>query len=97
VASNFKIFFCRHSNDLHFKISGDFDGSSACELLNVPGKNHNGISKIFIHAGSHTHMHPFGLSVFHKNLGAVKRQSVPIVFTGEKASKMAPESSNSLS
>ena len=35
MASNFKISVHRNSDSLDLKLMGDFDGTSACELLNV--------------------------------------------------------------
>jgi hypothetical protein len=41
MSSNFKILYYLNSNDLHLKLVGDFDGSSALELVNAL-KEHRG-------------------------------------------------------
>ncbi len=66
MASNFKISLNRNNNSLHLNLMGDFDGSSAFELINTL-KEHNGNSvKIFINTGGLSSLHPFGLDVFQK-------------------------------
>ena len=35
MASNFSIFFHRNSDNLYLKLMGDFDGSSAHQLINI--------------------------------------------------------------
>ena len=35
MASNFKIFIHRNDDNLHLRLMGDFDGSSAFELINA--------------------------------------------------------------
>jgi hypothetical protein len=48
MASNFRISTHRNSESLHLKLVGDFDGSSAFELINVLKKNWNGAYRVFI-------------------------------------------------
>ncbi len=86
MASNFKILFHRNDENLHLKLLGDFDGSSAWELINGLKKNSYGIDRIFIHTNCLNHVHPFGREVLHKNLYESTGKSVRLVFTGEKAS-----------
>jgi anti-anti-sigma regulatory factor len=89
MASNFKIAMHRNSENLHLKLIGDFDGTSAHELLNVLHKNCKGTSRVFIHTGSLKNIYDFGCNVFHKNLDLLNGRSVPLVFTGEKAGQLA--------
>jgi anti-anti-sigma regulatory factor len=89
MASNFKIAMHRNSENLHLKLIGDFDGTSAHELLNVLNKNCKGTSRVFIHTGSLKNIYDFGCNVFHKNLDLLNGRSVPLVFTGEKAGQLA--------
>lgn len=91
MATNFEVAIHRNSENLHLKITGDFDGSSAHELLNVLKENCYGASKVFIHTNCLRNIHPFGCNVFHKNLDMFNGQSVMVVFTGENASQLAPE------
>lgn len=48
MASNFRIYVQRNSKDFHIKLEGDFDGTSAHQLLNVMKENQRGVTKIFI-------------------------------------------------
>jgi hypothetical protein len=91
MANNFRIMVHRNSESLHLKLTGDFDGTSAYELIEAMKRNCNGSSRVFIHTNCLKNVYPFGRNVFLNNLGEVKRQVAFIVFTGEKASKLAPE------
>ena len=91
MAANFKIFVHKNSENLHLKLIGDFDGSSAHELLNVLKSNCIGASKVFIHTSCLKCIHPFGREIFHKKLEALNKRSVSVLFTGEEAPQLAPE------
>jgi hypothetical protein len=91
MASNFKIALHRSSDTLHLKLTGNFDGSSAHELINVLKRNWSGARKVIIHTNSLKTIHPFGRDTFQKNMTALKDYSVRIVFTGENAKELALE------
>jgi hypothetical protein len=91
MAHNFKILYHRNAENLHLKLLGDFDGSSAWELINGLKRNCFGINRIFIHTNSLKHVHPFGREVLQRYLSPPPGKSIRIVFTGEKATEMAPE------
>jgi len=91
VASNFRIFYHRNSDNLHLKLAGDFDGSSATELVNVIKEKRCGASKVIIHTSSLRNIHPFGLNTFRQNFGDIINLSICILFTGEYACQMSPE------
>lgn len=91
MAKNFKISTHRNDQNLHLKLMGDFDGTSAFELLNVLKRNSNRTSKVFIHTSGLRNIYPFGLNVFHNNLNVLKGKLAELVFTGENASRLAPE------
>jgi len=86
MASNFKIFKHQNSSSIHLKLSGDFDGTSAFELMNTlhSCKGHKG--KVFIHTSGLRHIHPYGKEVFTKNNSAAK--TLHIIYTGEYADDM---------
>jgi hypothetical protein len=92
MARNFKISVRRNSGDLHLKLVGDFDGISAYELLSVLKRNCNPNSRVFIHTSALREVHPFGVNVFHKDLSVLKGKSVQLIFAGENANKIEPES-----
>lgn len=87
MATNFKIDVHRNDENLHLKLKGDFDGTSAYELLDVVRKRAANTSRVFIHTSSLRDIYPFGLHVFRSNLDILKGQSLEFVFTGEYASK----------
>ena len=89
MASNFKILIHRNSDNVHLKLMGDFDGSSAHELLNMLNKNCPNASRIFIHTSCVKSIVPFGRSVFRNNLHLLKGKPAHLVFTGEKASELS--------
>jgi hypothetical protein len=92
MAANFKIFTHRNSDSLHLKLMGDFDGSSACEVINAMKKKNNRFQKIIIHTSCLENIHPFGRDTFQSNLGELSLQSEQVIFTGENAKQIAPES-----
>jgi hypothetical protein len=69
VASNFQIYSFKTRDSLHLKLAGDFDGSSAYELINTLTEHGKGFYEIFIDTNDLKTIHPFGRDVFQKNLG----------------------------
>jgi len=78
------------------KLMGDFDGSSAWELLNVLKKCATGVYRVIIHTSSLKSIYPFGRDTFQENLRYRKGYPDRILFTGENASQIAPEKSSCL-
>jgi len=71
---------------------GDFDGSSAHELLNVLEENRKYAVRVFIHTGNLKTVYPFGREVFQNNLSVHNRRSSPqLIFTGRNGRKIAPD------
>ena len=95
MASNFKIFSHQNSDNLHLKLMGDFDGSSAYELIHTLEKYHDNTGRVFIHTCALSSVHPFALNVFQKN-GSIKKLSQSLTFTGEYGAAIAPQGSNAL-
>jgi hypothetical protein len=91
MAADFRILIHRNSDNLHLKLMGDFDGTSAHEVLNALKKNCRGASKVFIHTSCLKHIHPFGRNVFHNNLDILNRQPFLLAFTGRNSRMLAPE------
>ena len=96
LAKNHKLFVHRNSENIHMKLSGDFDGSLATELLNLLKENCNAASRIFIHTGCLRTVHSFGQAVFHKNLSFINNESTSLLFTGKYASQLIPENNDLL-
>ena len=88
MALNFKMAIHRNSNNVHLKLFGDFDGASACELINALERNCKGGDQIFIHTACLRNIAIFGASLFQKNLGPIRRKHIKLVFTGDNAAKL---------
>lgn len=95
MASNFRIFIHRSNGNLQVKLTGDFDGSSAFELINVLKEHSGKAGKIVINTGGLASIHPFGLGVFQNNY-SIKKLSRALTFTGKYGSFIAPQGSNAL-
>jgi hypothetical protein len=84
----FKISVHKNSDNLHLRLAGEFDGSSALQLINYLKTNGRGVSTVFIHTNCLNDVHPFGQHIFQQNLNALDTKTVSYVFTGEKASQL---------
>ena len=91
MSKNFKILIDKQRGDLHVKLKGDFDGSSACELLNFLKKNAHNVRSFVIHTGYLNNIHPFGRDVFQRKFSETNIKRNSIIFTGEKIGLIAPE------
>ena len=94
MASNFKITLDRFDDIIHLKLYGDFDGSSAHELLNFLKKNSHDLLKIYIHTDDLKTIYPFGLNIFYRCYRIINGCADKIVFTGKKAPDFALHSAH---
>ncbi len=83
MANNFKFLSNRIRDRIRLKLYGDFDGSSASELINVLKNYTNGSYQIFIDTNNLNTIHPFGMDVFKKNLSVVDISINNIIITGK--------------
>ena len=88
MASNFQISTHKRKNGLHLKLFGDFDGSSAHELLNTLMERSAGSFKIFIDTNDLKTIYPFGRDVFQNNLRRFKKKAHHLVFIGENKQEL---------
>jgi hypothetical protein len=91
MAANFKIAIHRMSGSLEIKLAGDFDGTSACELLNTLSERCDGVDSVLVNTSRLKDIYPFGRDTFQKNLYTLKGKPIRLVFTGEHATSIAPE------
>lgn len=95
MASNFKMFVHRNNETIHIKLMGDFDGTSAHQLIDTLRRRSKGAGAVFIHTSNLSQIYPFGCDIFHNNLvqlnGAVAGK---LIFTGENADKLTPGERN---
>lgn len=97
MALNFRMCVQQKCSGLNLRLVGDFDGTSACELLNILAERSGGTGKAVIDTKGLHRVYPFGVDTFHKNLHVLKGASSSLVFTGEKAAAIAPEQKSFLS
>ena len=96
MASNFGILVHRNSDNLHLKLVGDFDGTSAHELLHALEENCASVGKIFVHTSCLRKICPLAQELFQKNLHIMKGHSYCLIFTGKNGTQIAPEGSRFL-
>lgn len=89
MATNFRIVIHRNSDNLHLKLIGNFDGSSACELINTMTSKSSKTGKIFIHTANLSAIHPFGKALFKEKASSYLKRANNITFTGELGSQLA--------
>ncbi len=90
MAANFRIVVSRERGNLHLKLEGDFDGTSALELIRVLLENCCSASRVIIHTNDLKEVHPFGKAVFQRQLPFAGKISSSIVFIGKRAEDIAP-------
>ena len=90
MASNFQILIFKTKESLHLKLAGDFDGSSAHELIKTLTEHSAGKWDIFIDTSNLKTIHQFGIDVFQKNLYGIKRQLENLIFVGANKHKLIP-------
>lgn len=91
MAVNFKVMVYRVRDNLHLRPVGDFDGSSALELINAVEENGACTRRVFIHTNGLREVHPFGKAVFRKQFSSTRRLNTSIVFLGKQAEKIVPD------
>jgi anti-anti-sigma regulatory factor len=91
MAGNFRVLVHRNSDSVHLRLEGDFDGSSAQQLLCMLGENGTKVKRVFIHTNGLKEIDPFGKAVFQKNLNDFNRTRADLVFTGDRGPEIAPQ------
>ena len=96
MASNFRIIHHRNSDCLHLKLTGDMDGNSAYEIINLLDDNSNDIKEVVIETSNLGTIFPFGRNVFSKNFHKIRNRYADILFTGDKSNLINPDKDLSL-
>jgi hypothetical protein len=94
MASNFKFFSHAIRDSLHLKLFGDFDGSSAKELINTLVDYGTDFLQIFIDTSNLKTIHPFGRKVFLKGFSTISKQAGDIIFIGKHKHNIDPQRNN---
>ena len=82
MSLNFQIYSFKKRESLHLELVGDFDGSSACELINKILEDGRSFYEIFIDTHNLKLIHPYGREVFQIRLREIKKQYNNITFIG---------------
>ncbi len=83
MSLNFNIYMHRNSENIHLKLIGDFDDSSANELIGFIEKNCKDVYKVYIHTNGLGKIDPFGCEIFQNNFKRLNSLSERFVFTGD--------------
>ena len=89
MASNFQLFLNQNRDSLHFHMSGDFDGISACELINALEKQNIDYFEVFIDTNDLNKIHAFGIDVFQKKVNLLSKNNRNLIFIGKHRSRFA--------
>jgi hypothetical protein len=89
MASNFGIAVDRSSDGVGLKLAGDFDATSAYELIYAIRKLPEDTIKISIHTNGLKSICGFGLNVFHRNMSPLDGATNKLVFTGSNACQLS--------
>ncbi|MHC4638869.1 MAG: hypothetical protein ACYTBP_15285 [Planctomycetota bacterium] len=89
MASNFKISFRRDNRKFQLLLSGDFDRTSACELLNILKEKCGNANHVAIHTTGLKRIYPFGRDTFRNSLYNIKDSHIRPKFMGKNAKLIA--------
>jgi len=79
----FEILSHRANEILHLHLLGEFDESSACELVKIIKEAGSGASQILVDTTGIQSIHPFGKTVLQSSLGQISRKTIGLTFTGK--------------
>lgn len=83
MALNFHVFSYETRDTLHLKLFGDFDGTSAFQLVKALKKHGAGFRQIFIDVNNLKIIYPFALEVFQKELYDYNQKPEDFIFLGK--------------
>ena len=88
MSLTFQIESKKHDGDWHINPVGDFDGSSAWELINLLVDKYKGEERVLIETRNLRTVSPFGCSMFQCQCRIPAKR---IMFKGEKGHALAPK------
>jgi len=88
MSSNFNIFMYSNHEKVHFRLMGEFDGSSAWQLIHMIKQRGTGLRKLIIHTSGLSSYQAFGGEVFQKESDNFKDLCDDFIFTGEYGDKL---------
>ncbi|MBU3949551.1 MAG: hypothetical protein KJ882_05100 [Proteobacteria bacterium] len=95
MASNFRITAHQSKVNLYLDLMGEFDGSSAMELINILKEHSSRIKNVIINTSGLNLIHPFGLDVLQKECLSNKSLH-ELRFIGKHGNIMEPHEGDSI-
>ena len=91
MAMNFKIVQrkSRTGSCVTLTLDGDFDGTSAHELINAVKICGREVDRVFIDTNGLKSVHPFGRVVLHRNLAGLCGRRRNLVFLGDHGQRLS--------
>ena len=89
MAMNFKIYQHKNTDCVHLSLNGDFDGSSAYELINRLNSYGSEVHQVFINTNGLTSIPPFGQLVLYRSLPAMRDGSRSLIFLGDNRRRLS--------
>lgn len=90
MAANFRINTRKiNKKKIIIHLSGDFDGSSAWELIHKLKQCSDEYPMIVVNTDKIKTIEPYGQGIFDMNLGGLKKTVPQLVITGEKARSLS--------
>jgi len=93
MSNNFRVEHKKSNGNLHLRPKGDFDGSSAWDLIHLMREKYDGKGRVFIDTKDLQDVHSSGCSTFRCRF---QQGGVPadcLFFKGKKGFEMAPDGS----
>ena len=87
MASNFQLFQSSNNDSIHIYMRGDFDATSAHELINALKKQNRDCYTVFIDTNDLNRIYTFGIDVFQKKMITRIINSRSLVFIGKHKHK----------
>lgn len=89
MASNFEIAISKACDGFDLKLIGDFDATSAYELIYAIMKLPKKAKRLNVYTDDLRNIHLFGLEVFHRSIQLSRMNSAKIVFNGKHSSQLS--------
>lgn len=93
MSTNNQMQFKKSNGNLHIQPKGDFDGSSAWELINLIHDQYDGKGRVIIDTRNLGQIHPFGCNTFQCRLNLRAMPADRLCFKGKKGFEIAPNGS----
>lgn len=93
MSMNFQIDYKRENGDLYVSPVGDFDGSSAWELIHLIDEQYDGQGRVHIDTGRLCRVCPFGCNTFQCQFYKSRVPARQLLFRGKVGQALAPKGS----